>query len=98
MPPDVLTAAIEAADVVVAHAGTGSALMALLAGKRPVLIPRLPERGEHVDGHQVQFANWLEAAGLAFKRDADWVSFEDLEEAAHWRVGVAENPAPIVLD
>ena len=42
-------AATAAADVVISHAGVGSALTALRCGKRPILVPREAARGEHVD-------------------------------------------------
>ena len=47
------------ADVVVAHAGVGTALAALEVGKCPVLVPRRLAHGEHVDDHQVQIASEL---------------------------------------
>src|SRR4051812_1211755 len=56
MPADELTAAIREADVVVAHAGVGSALCALDVGKCPVLVPRRARHGEHVDDHQCEIA------------------------------------------
>lgn len=52
------------ADLVMTHAGVGSILMALRAGKCPVVIPRMHELGEHVDDHQSQLAGFLEQRGL----------------------------------
>ncbi len=51
------------ADVVVAHAGTGSALTALEAGKCPVLVPRRQAHQEHVDDHQRLIARHLAERG-----------------------------------
>jgi UDP-N-acetylglucosamine transferase subunit ALG13 len=48
------------ADVVVTHAGVGSILLATNAGHTPIVVPRLKERGEHVDDHQVHLINELE--------------------------------------
>ncbi len=48
------------ADVVVTHAGVGSILLATNAGHVPIVVPRLKERGEHVDDHQVHLINELE--------------------------------------
>lgn len=53
------------ADVVVTHAGVGSVLTALRAGKCPVVFPRIGNLGEHVDDHQVELAHELEKRGLA---------------------------------
>ena len=56
---------------IVAHAGVGSALLALQNGIRPILVPRRHEYGEHVDDHQAQLADELQARGLAFHREVD---------------------------
>lgn len=52
------------ARVVVSHAGVGSIMLALTAGRRPVVVPRRAELGEAVDGHQLPLARRLDAAGL----------------------------------
>jgi UDP-N-acetylglucosamine transferase subunit ALG13 len=51
--------------VVVMHAGVGSVLTAIRAGKRPVVVPRLRRYGEAVDDHQVAFAHKLRESGAA---------------------------------
>ena len=53
------------ADVVIMHAGAGSVLHAITAGKVPIVMSRLSTHGEVVDDHQVQFAAALEAMGRA---------------------------------
>lgn len=70
------------ADVVVAHAGIGSALAALDAGRCPVLIPRERAHGEHIDDHQRQIAAELELRGLAIDRSVESLTYSDLECAA----------------
>ena len=63
---------VEEAGVVITHAGVGSVLLALLHGKRPVLMPRLARFGEAVDDHQLDFASRLRDSGLAeLAEDAD---------------------------
>jgi len=52
------------ARVVVTHAGVGSVSVALGAGKRPIVMPRLRLYREAVDDHQVPFARRLSEAGL----------------------------------
>lgn len=54
---------IEAADVVVCHAGAGSILCALRAGHTPVVVPRLKRFGETVDDHQLELARALAEEG-----------------------------------
>jgi UDP-N-acetylglucosamine transferase subunit ALG13 len=59
-----LTGLVARARIVVMHAGAGSVLTALAAGRRPVVVPRLRRFGEAVDDHQVEFGRSLAAAGL----------------------------------
>ena len=54
---------VRQADVVITHAGAGSILNAIQAGKVPIVMPRLSRLGEILDDHQVEFADALEAAG-----------------------------------
>jgi UDP-N-acetylglucosamine--N-acetylmuramyl-(pentapeptide) pyrophosphoryl-undecaprenol N-acetylglucosamine transferase len=70
------------ADVVVAHAGVGSALVALRAGRHPVLVPRRLDHGETVDDHQGEIAEMLAARGIATALEADAVTSGDLHAAA----------------
>jgi UDP-N-acetylglucosamine transferase subunit ALG13 len=53
------------ADVVISHAGVGSMVTAIRAGKKPVAVPRLARFGEHVDDHQVQLAERFAERNLA---------------------------------
>lgn len=60
-----MTRLIDWADIVVTHAGVGSALKILEAGKSPLLGVRDPSNHEHVDSHQTQIARELSRRGLA---------------------------------
>jgi UDP-N-acetylglucosamine transferase subunit ALG13 len=60
------------ARVVITHAGVGSVLTALQAGRRPLLVPRLGRLGEAIDDHQLVFARRVAENGLG-------VVLEDLE-------------------
>ena len=82
IPERDLIDAMKEADVVVAHAGVGTALAALEVGKCPVLVPRRSAHDEHVDDHQIQIALELERRGLALHVDADALSQDDLLGAA----------------
>jgi UDP-N-acetylglucosamine transferase subunit ALG13 len=77
-----LNAAMEAADVIVAHAGTGIALSAMEMGKCPVLVPRRAARREHIDDHQQQTAQLLGCAGLAVVAEVSDLTWKHLERAA----------------
>ncbi|WP_369140404.1 glycosyltransferase [Modestobacter versicolor] len=97
VPAAELFEAMADADAVVAHAGTGSALAALQAGKFPVLVPRRPEHGEHVDDHQLQIASMLGERGLAATAEVDGVTADLLFAAAATRVRRRGNAAPFAL-
>jgi UDP-N-acetylglucosamine transferase subunit ALG13 len=60
-----LTHLVDESSLVITHAGAGSVLVALSRGKRPLVVPRLPQYGELVDDHQLRFARHLAAANLA---------------------------------
>ena len=87
IPERDLTEAMRDADVVIAHAGVGTALAAFEVGKCPVLVPRRFSLGEHVDDHQIQIAAELGGRGLTVTVDADDLSYDNLIEAAGKRVG-----------
>ena len=70
------------ADVVVAHAGIGSALAALDAGVCPVLVPRERAHGEHIDDHQRQIAAELHRRHLAIHRSPATLELADLQRSA----------------
>jgi UDP-N-acetylglucosamine--N-acetylmuramyl-(pentapeptide) pyrophosphoryl-undecaprenol N-acetylglucosamine transferase len=61
---DELAAAARQARIVVTHAGVGSVLTALSAGRRPVVLPRLRRYGEAVDDHQLELAERLARDGV----------------------------------
>jgi UDP-N-acetylglucosamine transferase subunit ALG13 len=87
-----LSEAMREADAVVAHAGCGSALTALKAGKCPVLVPRDPGSDEVIDGHQQEIAAWLEAKGLALCCPVATLSFADLQRAADRAIARRTSP------
>jgi len=59
VPFDQLAQWTHQARAVVTHGGPGSIMQALSSGHRPVVVPRDPRLGEHVDDHQQRFARWL---------------------------------------
>lgn len=64
MPHDELQAALREASVVVCQGGPGSIMDARGAGLVPIVVPRRPDLGEHVDDHQVRFSRRLDETGL----------------------------------
>jgi UDP-N-acetylglucosamine--N-acetylmuramyl-(pentapeptide) pyrophosphoryl-undecaprenol N-acetylglucosamine transferase len=85
------------ADVVIAHAGVGSALGALSVGKTPVLVPRERSRGEHIDDHQRQIAVHLDRLGLARYRTVAELELRDLKVATGAKVVSLETLPPLPL-
>lgn len=51
------------AELLILHAGAGSVIHAVQAGRIPVVMPRLAKYGELVDDHQLEFACALAEAG-----------------------------------
>jgi UDP-N-acetylglucosamine--N-acetylmuramyl-(pentapeptide) pyrophosphoryl-undecaprenol N-acetylglucosamine transferase len=96
LSPRALAAAFAAADVVVSHAGVGNALVALRAGKCPLIVPRRKRFGEHVDDHQAELAAWLAERGLAVACEADDLMERHLQEAASRSVTVRSEAAPML--
>ncbi len=97
VPAAELHAAIGEADLVVAHAGIGSCLTALDAGRCPVVLPRRQEHGEHVDNHQELIAHELDRRGLAVRRLPGELTAQDLRAAMARRVQAAVAPQTFVL-
>jgi len=54
---------IKKADIVIAHAGVGTVVLCLSLGKVPILFPRRNELGEHLDNHQLEFAQKMNDTG-----------------------------------
>jgi UDP-N-acetylglucosamine transferase subunit ALG13 len=81
-----LSHAMAKSDVVITHAGVGSAISALKVGKRPILVPRRKRFKEHVDDHQALIAGELDRRELAFSVEADELKWDQVAQAVSWRV------------
>lgn len=56
LPRSELLDRVRAANVVVAQGGPGGIIDIRACGKLPIVLPRDPAHGEHIDGHQLRFA------------------------------------------
>ncbi len=90
--------AMRDAQVVITHSGIGSALSALEAGRRPILVAREKRYGEHVDDHQAQIAEVLDGSGLALRRSPGELTSGDLAAVAASEIRTASAPPPLMLD
>lgn len=93
VPGPELEAAMRSADLVIAHAGTGTALTAFELGVSPVLVPRRSAFDEHIDDHQVATAQMLAARGLVSYLEVDELTLDTLSSAAR-RTVVRREQAP----
>lgn len=69
-----LRLALQEAHVAISHGGPGLISDVREAGLLPIVVPRDPERGEHVDGHQQRFVARMDKSGLIVEV-ADQVAF-----------------------
>lgn len=81
IPTRDLHSAIADADLVVAHAGVGSAVTALRAGRRPLLLPRQASYHEHIDNHQDMIAGELARRRLVVTSHPDTLIADHIIEA-----------------
>lgn len=63
LDPSELDAMMHRADAIVCHGGPSTIMEARRAGVVPVVIPRDPGKGEHVDDHQLRFTEFMARKG-----------------------------------
>jgi len=97
VPAHELEQAMHEADVVVAHAGTGTALTSLRMVKLPILVPRDSSHGQHIDDHQFQTAALLDEMGLALSRKVEDLTIDDLRKAAAYKIVRSDALRPLTL-
>ena len=97
VPAPELETAMAEADVVIAHAGTGTALTAFELGCCPVLVPRRARYAEHIDDHQVGTAAALATRGLAVHAEVEDLTYRVLRTAASRTVTRLNDPPMLSL-
>jgi UDP-N-acetylglucosamine transferase subunit ALG13 len=88
LPMDEFEEHVRRARLVISHAGAGTVLHALAAGRTPVLMPRRARYGELVDDHQAEFVEHLARLGRVI------VAWEPADLPAAVREALARVPAP----
>ncbi|HFI0632502.1 TPA: glycosyltransferase [Streptococcus suis] len=48
------------ADIIITHGGPATFMGAIAKGKKPIVVPRLEKFGEHVNNHQLDFAEQVQ--------------------------------------
>lgn len=64
LAPAELTWMLRRADAAITHAGPGCIMDARGCGHVPIVVPRDPRLGEHVDDHQQRFARFISRSGM----------------------------------
>jgi len=89
---------ISAADAVICSSGPGAVMDARSLGRLPIAVPRLARYGEHVDDHQVAFAQHLDRQGIARSaHDAGQLAAlldEVRDHPERFRIDPSSGPAP----
>lgn len=90
---------VQTASLLILHAGAGSVLHAIQAGKVPVIVPRRAGFGEHVDDHQIEFARQLGTAGLAVVVEDIADLMQAVEKACAMQVSAPDSrPQPPLVE
>src|SRR5262249_4234307 len=85
MPMEQFERAIAEADVLIGHAGAGTIIHALVAGRRPIVMPRKSTCGEVIDDHQLEFV------GRLLESDLIYVAHDEDSLRASVRRALSEN-------
>jgi UDP-N-acetylglucosamine transferase subunit ALG13 len=60
LPEEERNKILKTAKLVITHGGAGSIIDVLSTGKKPIVVPRLKELGEHINNHQLDLCKKLE--------------------------------------
>ncbi|MEM7275108.1 MAG: glycosyltransferase [Actinomycetota bacterium] len=90
------------ADAVVSHGGPSTVMDARMVGRFPIVMGRDPNHGEHVDDHQLRFAEHLRRHDLAEVVDSEAALHAAIDEAVanphHYSVPVEGSGIPGVVE
>ena len=97
LPHDELLGLLARSKLVVGHCGPSTVMDARGAGHLPIIVPRMSSLGEHVDDHQLRFAEHLvrhRMAKVVTTKEELWAALEEaLAEPDRYSVdNVAEVP------
>lgn len=94
-PPLEMEERLKRADIVICHGGPATIATARAAGKIPIVVPRLERFGEHVDNHQLWYAQRLSQLGEVVLAD----TVDSLSNLVNeYPVLVRDLPRPVAHD
>jgi UDP-N-acetylglucosamine transferase subunit ALG13 len=85
---------VQDAELVILHAGAGSIITALKAGKVPVVMPRRADFGEHIDDHQHELVDELAAMGRILLAEDENSIREGSQRAVQMQQSLSLHNAP----
>jgi len=86
-----MDAMVREAAVVVCHGGPGTIMLASTLGKRPIVVPRRKQFGEHVDDHQLAFTQRIARDGAILLAQTD----DELRSCLDGALGLAGSAAEL---
>lgn len=93
LPQTEMQSAVHDASLVISHAGQGSTRMLADQGARFILIPRLGCYGEHVDDHQLLFAQAVAKLGVLYCTDLEQLAMQVMQPPPPFQGGLFKAPA-----
>jgi len=100
LPHEQLQELMATATVLVTHGGPATICEAWQHGRMPVVVPRDPTLGEHVDGHQQRFSRRLGGQGQVLlcedRSDLERALDAAREDPSHLRFGATEGRDQVV--
>lgn len=93
LSPDAMASTMKRARIVISHTGPATLFEAASLGHVPIVVPRDPSFGEHVDDHQLRFARRLEGRLLVVRDPRDLPRMvRDFEERVQGRAPLGSRP------
>ena len=80
-----MDARVAACSILICHAGVGTILTGLKAGKKVIVVPRRAAFGEHVDDHQLEIAQSFARAGYVRAVEDIAGLAETIRDSAAWQ-------------
>jgi len=94
LEPSELDSMMRRADAIVCHGGPSTIMEARRNGVMPIVVPRDPSKGEHVDDHQMRFSDFMVAKGAILAARTQAELSDHLQSVMHGQVGAVAHGSP----